>query len=66
MMVFSFFSRTEEEGVVSTSLKNISEVSGISYHTLANWFRSGQTKHINEDVIIFKTEVTKGKQRVKL
>ena len=65
MMVFSFFNKTEAEGTVSTSLRNISEVSGISYHTLANWFRDGQTQHINEEVIIFKTEVTKGKQRIK-
>lgn len=66
MMVFSFFNKTEGEGTVSTSLRNISETSGISYNTLANWFRDGKTQHVNEDIIIFKTEVKRGNQRVKL
>ena len=65
MMVFSFFNKAEGEGVVSTNLKSVSEVSGISYNTLANWFRDGSTQHINEDIIIFKTEVVRGRQRFK-
>jgi predicted site-specific integrase-resolvase len=65
MMVFSYFDREEREGIVSTNLKSISEQTGINYHTLANWFRNGNMVHTTEEHIIFKTEVIRGKQRVK-
>ena len=65
MMVFSYYNRIEKEGIVATNLKSISEQTGIKYHTLVNWFREKRTRYADEDIIIFKTEVVRGNQRLK-
>jgi hypothetical protein len=65
MRVFSYYDKIKKEGIVTTSLRNISAHSGIKYSTLANWFRNGRTRYGNEDIIIFKAEVTRGNQRFK-
>ena len=64
-MVFSYYNKVTKEGFVLTSLRGISDFSGIKYPTLASWFRGGKTRYGDEDIIIFKTEVVKGNQKFK-
>mgnify|MGYP006910772141 CR=1 FL=1 len=64
-MVFSYYDKRKKEGIVSTSLRKISEHSGIRYNTLIYWFRNGKTRDGDEDIIIFKAEVERGNQRFK-
>jgi hypothetical protein len=52
-------------GIISTNLRKISEVTGLSYHKIYNWFRNGNMYHEDEDCVCYKTKVMKGNQRIK-
>lgn len=63
-MAFSYYNKLTRQGVIATNLRSISTLSGVSYNTLSNWFRNGDSVHENDKLIIFKQDIIKGRQRL--
>lgn len=62
IMVYVYYHRESEGVEVTTNLRRVAELSGEKYHTLRAVLSNGSGKIETVDYIIFKTELTKGKQ----
>ena len=62
-MHFSYYNINTQKGAISTNLRAIETVSGISINTLRSWFRNGTEMKVTENLIIFKSELIKGRQQ---
>ena len=62
-MHFSYYNINTQKGAIATNLRAIEKVSGISINTLRSWFRNGTEMKVTENLIIFKSELIKGRQQ---
>jgi len=62
-MAFSYYNKDTQKGAITTNLRAIEAVSGISYNTLTSWFRNGTNVKVTENFIILKSELIKGRQQ---
>jgi len=62
-MAFSYYNISTQEGAITSNLRAIETVSGISYNTLTSWFRNGTNVKVTENFIILKSELIKGRQQ---
>ena len=62
-MAFSYYNINTQKGAISTNLRAIEKVSGISINTLRSWFRNGTETKVTDNLIIFKSELIKGRQQ---
>ena len=61
--MISYYELNTNRRILATNIAAVSEFSGISYHKIRNWL-NGTDLHKDQNVIIFQTEVVKGKQRL--
>ena len=62
-MAFSYYNINTQEGAITSNLRAIETVSGISYNTLTSWFRNGTSVKVTDNFIILKSEMIKGRQK---
>lgn len=62
-MAFSYYNINTQQGAITTNLRAVEQVSGISYNTLTSWFRNGTNVKVTDNFIILKSEVIKGRQK---
>ena len=70
MAAFFYLNKVTRKYMVATNLKSIQEFSTISYGKLDSRLRNnraedGDSFYEDDDMILLKTEIVKGKQRVK-
>lgn len=62
-MAFSYYNINTQKGAITSNLRAIETVSGISYNTLTSWFRNGTNVKVTDNFIILKSELIKGRQQ---
>ena len=63
-MTFSYYDSSTGKKLITTNLKSLSEFSGIPYHKVYNWFRNGTDVHIQDSIVCFRDNLSRGKQRI--
>ena len=64
-MIYVFYHRESEQIEVTTNFRRLEELSGMPYHRVRLGLQNGTNRITTEEFIIYKTDIVKGKQRVK-